>query len=169
MRVLMKLRVDQINSLRADLRRNHAFAYERVAFLTCRFGRLSDGGLIILAHNYYPVADENYIDDPSYGALISGDAFRAAFQLCLKDSVGIFHVHFHAHSGIPTPSRIDRRETAAFVPDFFNVMPTTPHGAIILSNDALSGQVWLSRTSDPVPVSEFKLVGPSLQSIVPER
>lgn len=158
------LKMTQRLRLRAlrDLRRPHAFAFERVGFVTCRFGRLLDGGIIILAHDYHQVADDDYIDDCRFGALISSNAFRNAFQLAFRFSVGLLHVHLHDQSGNPVPSPIDFAETLSFVPDFFNVRPTLPHGAVIFGADGMSGRVWLAKETPPESIKAFHLVGEPL-------
>lgn len=144
--------------IRTDLRRPHAFALERVGFVTCRFGYVGRD-LLILAAEYHPVRDENYIMDRRFGALIDGAAFRAAMQLALTGCVGLFHVHLHDHLGVPGPSKIDRTESARFVPDFFHVRPELPHGTFILSADRMSGLLWLRRTLRPRPISQVAIVG----------
>ena len=155
------LRVTQglVDNARSDLMRPHAFAHERVAFITCKFGALANGDIAILADGYHPVADEDYIRDLRYGALIGSGAFRSALQLAFTHNVGLFHTHLHPHHGIPRPSRIDLRETAKFVPDFFNVRPALPHGALILSLDALSGRVWMTARTSPRPIAQVTIVG----------
>jgi hypothetical protein len=151
--------------MRADLERPHQFADERVGFVTCRFALNPDGRLLILAHNYYPVADEDYLADPRYGALIGSGAFRKAMQLAYSQNVGIFHIHLHFHKGAPKPSMIDLRETSVFVPDFFHVRPDLAHGAVILSRDSISGRVWQPDDLKPHPIDQFILVGAPLTKV----
>jgi hypothetical protein len=119
-----------------------------------------------LAYAYLAVADEDYIEDPAFGAVIGSGAFRKAMQVAYTQDVGLFHVHLHEHHGIPTPSGIDVRETAKFVPDFFHVRPKLPHGAIVLSSDSMSARIWLSATGKPKLVDEFLVVGSPLLRVV---
>lgn len=152
---------------REDLRRPHAFAHERVGFFACRFGALPPGadmpgGLLILGHDYHSVDDAQYIDDPRYGAVIDGAAFRAALQRAYSHPVGMFHAHLHEHAGTPHPSRTDLTETREFVPDFFNARPELPHGAVILSADRLSGRYWTPATRLPHPITRVRVVGAPL-------
>ena len=75
----------------------------------------------------------------------------------------MFHVHTHNGSGTPRFSGIDLRENAKFVPDFFKVAPECAHGAIVLSDTAAHGLVWLSRSEAGVPISSFVSVGVPLR------
>jgi hypothetical protein len=51
------------------------------------------------------------------------------------------------------------------VPDFFHGRRGVPHGAVILSDDALSARVWISETARPKAISEIRVVGAPLQRI----
>ena len=165
MSITFKLTQRLFKLIREDLQRSHPFAEERVGFITCRFAVPSSGDLLVLAHEYYPVADKDYVDDSRYGALLGSNAFRNAMQLAYTHNVGIFHIHPHMHYGLPKPSPIDKRETAAFVPDFFHVRPQLPHGALIISINSLSGQLWHPISQRPQPITLFKLVGAPLVTL----
>lgn len=145
--------------IRRDLERPHEFASERVGFVFCRFGLTKTTGLVVLAHEYMSVADDDYIDDGRFGALIGAGAFRRALERSLGAALGIFHIHMHAHAGLPSPSGIDLIESRKFVPDFFHVHNTLPHGTLIVSRNAISGRVWRTETSRPVPFSATTVVG----------
>ena len=150
MRVLFKITSSLLELVREDLLRPHDFALERVGFLSCRIASLKPSGLIILAGNYLPVADGDYVNDSTVGAMIGAEAIRKALQFAYNNDVGMFHVHMHDHSGSPHPSRTDLHETAKLVPDFWHVKPQMPHGAIILSRDSISGRFsWRPSRSPP--------------------
>ena len=166
MRTTFRITRRLLEGIRKDLRRRHAHAHERVGFITCRFGLAGRPELLCLAHDYFPVADEDYIEDRMFGALISSAAFRKAMQLAYTYNVGLFHVHLHDHHGVPTPSGIDVRETAKFVPDFFHVRPNLPHGALVLSSDSLSARIWLKAAAKPKPIDQFSIVGAPLMTIL---
>jgi hypothetical protein len=162
MPVNFKLLTNLANGIRTDLRRPHAFAAERVGFVSCRVGRTPDG-IVILAHGYHPVEDSDYVDDQSVGAMMGSGAIRKALQLAYSSPVSMFHIHLHDHPGRTRFSRVDARETARFVPDFFNVRPELPHGAIVLSQDSAYGMCWPLAESQPVAISEFVFVGTSIK------
>lgn len=164
---MVQLRIGRLllDEMREDLRRKHRFAHERVGFLYCRYGRLSTGSVVILAAEYRPVPDSQYIDDPRFGAVIGADAFRDVIQTVHDVSVGAFHVHLHGGRGIPGPSHVDLEETAAFVPDFFHGRSDVPHGALILNTDSLSGRVWMEEDGTPSPITEIRVVGAPIQRI----
>lgn len=128
--------------VRRDLMRPHAFAHERVGFITVRAAQGAEG-LVLIAENYYPVADDEYLHDPNVGAMIGQEALRKALELALLRGVGVFHVHMHGLSHRLWFSHIDLQEQAKFVPDFFTVRPQMPHGAIVLNERIAAGRVWL--------------------------
>jgi len=151
-----------LNSARYDLRRPHAIAFERMGFFFCRAAALSSG-MLVLAEDYEPVADENYIADSSVGARMNGAAIRHAMQRALATRCGLFHVHLHDWRGVPAASSTDRREAKRFVPDFFNVSPEMPHGTIILSDDSLAGWFWADKMAQPVQFQQIEIVGTPLR------
>ena len=161
MTVTFKLTRRLWKAILADLRRPHAFARERVGWLRCRVGDAPDGGLILLAHDYHPVADGDYVRDESVGAMMGSTAIRKAMQLAVNQDVSIFHVHLHDHDGSTGFSNTDQRETAKFVPDFWHVRPDRPHGAVIFSNDHAVGRCWYPGGA-VVEISEFVIVGAPL-------
>ena len=163
--ITLKIMASQMEKIRADLCRSHKFASERVGFITCRFGTPASGCLLILAEQYHAVADEDYIKDFGYGALIGTDAFRKIFQFALSHEVGIFHVHLHDHNGRPKFSKTDNREMAKYVPDFFHVRPKLPHGALVLSKDSANGRCWFKEVAGPKEITDFVVVGTPLRRI----
>jgi len=159
MRVVFKLTKRLLEKVHARLQRSHPFAFERVGFLLCRVGLLEGGGVAVLAHDLHEVADGDYLDDPSVGAMMGPDAIRKALQTAYNRQASMFHVHLHLHRGKPHFSRIDETETAKFVPDFWNVQPELPHGAIVFSEDSACGKCWVPGMKAPVDVSQFSVVG----------
>lgn len=147
-----------LDHVQQDLHRPHAFAHERVGFLfvgVTGFKR----DLILLCREYRPVADEDYVDDPRVGAMMGSDAIRKALQHAYQTRSAVLHVHLHKHFGRPGFSGVDNRENAKFVPNFFNVAPQFPHGAIVLSHDAMRGHLWLRRSGEPIPIARFSAIG----------
>jgi hypothetical protein len=166
MTIIFRARSDFLGRVRRDLHRPHRFAAERVGFLVCRAGRLVDGGLVILAAGYDPVSDEHYVDDPSVGAMMGPAAIRKALERAYNggaEDLSLFHVHMHGHCGRTGFSEVDDRESRRFVPDFFNVAPAMPHGAIVLSLDQAVGLCWPGPGAMPVPIDRFASVGAPLQ------
>lgn len=158
MNIRFRITTQLLAAIRADLARPHSFAMERVGFISTGMAASHDG-LVLLGQEYRPVADEDYVRDDTVPVMMGPAAIRKAMQWALTDRIGIFHVHTHGGTGIPTFSRVDLRESARFVPSFLNVAPQRAHGAIVLSADAARGQVWLSREGAPGCISEFVEVG----------
>lgn len=164
MKIIFKITSALLFSVREDLARQHEFAAERVGFLACRVAALKDG-LVVLAQTYHEVADEDYLDDPSVGAMMGPSAIRKALQMAFNDRVSMFHVHIHDHHGRPWFSRIDLAENAKFVPDFWNVRPEIPHGALVLSLDSAAGLCWTPGAKKPTRIMEFTVVGAPMQFV----
>jgi len=159
MKAHFRITSDLLGHILSDLRRPHPFAGERVGFLTCRAGILVRNEFVLLGQKWHTIADEDYIRDFSVGAMIGAAAFRKILQYGYTNPVSVFHVHLHEHDGIPRFSQTDQRETAKFVPDFWNVRHGLPHGALVLSNTSVSGKCWYSAATQPIPISEFRIVG----------
>jgi len=165
MRIVFKLTKQLLEEVHAQLERPHPFAFERVGFLLCRVGLLDDGGAVILAHGLHAVADEDYVDDQSVGAMMGPSAIRKALQAAYNQQTSMFHIHVHSHRGRPRFSGIDERETAKFVPDFWNVQPDLPHGAIVFSEDSACGRCWMPGMDAPVDISQFSVVGVPMRKL----
>jgi hypothetical protein len=162
MKIHFKCTTGLLAQIRTDLERRHPHATERVGFALCRFGT-ADSELTIIAHAYSPVADDHYEVDPNVGARINGSAFRAALQRAVADSVGVFHVHSHLHTGLPQPSSIDWTEWQRFVPDFWHVRPELAHGALIVSANRMAGWCWYPSRNQPIQIRKFSVVGRGIE------
>jgi hypothetical protein len=158
MKVRFKITASLLDSIRLDLHRPHPFAYERVGFISARLAR-SANSVLVLAQDYRPVSDEDYLPDRSVGAMMGPEAIRKAMEWALLGGVAVFHVHSHGGLGLPGFSSIDLRESAKFVPDFLKVAAQNIHGTIVLSNNAGAVRVWFSRELRSAHITEFVEVG----------
>lgn len=163
MNLRFKITSALLTTVRIDLRRPHAFAHERVGFISAGLSAIDDD-LLILAREYRPVLDEDYLRDPSVGAMMGPDAIRKAMQWALQSGAALFHVHTHGGRGLPGFSGVDLRENAKFVLDFLKVAPQCAHGAIVLSDTAARGQVWLGRDRPHAFIEHFTEVGAPLRT-----
>ena len=132
-RPILRLHRSLLESVRADLARPHAFAFERVGFLYGRTEALDAGGVLVLLREYDPVPDADYVRDRSHGATIGSTAIRRALghALATGDSV----VHVHEHPGSPAPSTTDRRTHRELTPTYVSAAPLAAHGALVLGTD----------------------------------
>lgn len=162
MMIHFKIASPLLATVQADLHRRHAFASERVGFIAAAMSWAA-AELILVAYDYHPVADEDYLDDPSVGAMMGPDAIRKALQVSMNDGCATFHVHTHGGPGVPGFSPVDLRENDKFGPGFFKVTPQRPHGAVVLSNTAARGAVWLRKNDRPAPIDKFSVVGSPLR------
>jgi len=163
MKIRFKITSALLTTIRIDLRRPHPFAHERVGFIAAGLAAAHDE-LLILAREYRPVRDDEYLPDPSVGAMMGPDAIRRARQWAMDARAAIFHVHTHGGRGVPGFSGVDVSENAKFVPNFVSVAPHAVHGAIVLSDTAAFGQVWIDRKSPQPFIAAFSEVGTPLRS-----
>ena len=115
MKAIFRATAQFLQQVRLDLARPHACAAERVGFISIR-AALARDDLILFAEGYHPVADQDYVNDPTVGAMMGQEAIRKALNVALLQPVGMFHVHLHEHVGRPCFSRVDLREQLKFVP-----------------------------------------------------
>jgi len=141
MSVTLKMPRHLVTKIQSDLHRAHPFALERVGFVSCGVS-IVGSQVEINSMGYHPVLDDHYIDDQTVGAMLGPDAFRVALQYAYNNEASMFHVHRHEHYGRPRFSRTDVREYARFIPNFWNVQPNLPHGAILLSQDSMIARYW---------------------------
>lgn len=162
MRTAFRITSGLIGKIRQDLQRKHSFAAERVGFISAR-PAIAGSALSIIAAEYHPVADGDYEESRSVGAMIGPAAIRKALQIAYRGNISMFHVHMHEHAGAPWFSRVDLTEYPKFVPDFFNVQPGLPHGAILLSHDEITGLFWPAKGRQPQLLDEAIEVGAPLR------
>jgi hypothetical protein len=153
-----KMTENILNEIQNDLQRPHKFAHERVGFVGAGLA-LHGSDCTAIAHTYIPVEDDDYLNDPSVGAMMGPDAMFKAMAWGHKEQVALFHIHEHHGSGIPRFSDVDIRESDKFVPDFFKVRPQRPHGAIVLSKTHAYGRLWLTPESKARTIDEFHVIG----------
>jgi hypothetical protein len=164
MKAAFKITASLLSSVRSDLARTHPFAYERVGFLTAGCAWTSGGDLLVVTRGYLPVEDDDYVMTDAVGAQINTNAMRQGVQAAYRSSSALFHVHTHGGRGTPGFSRVDLRSGVEFVPSFFHLIPTMPHGLIVLSDDSADGLLWLDRERKPIALGRFVSVGARLQT-----
>jgi hypothetical protein len=97
--------------------------------------------------------------------MMGGAAIRKALQVAYNEKASMLHVHVHEHKGQPRFSRIDLAEYPKFLPDFWKVQPSVPHGALVLSRDRAIGLIWYPGLSKPLPAYEIWSVGTRLERL----
>jgi hypothetical protein len=163
MSIRLRLRDTTWAQMHAELSRPHAHAAERVGFLTCGVAASADGGVLLVDSQWQSVDDTHYLVNPNVGACIGPAAFRAILQFAYHHRVSILHVHRHEHYGRPGFSTIDLTSLRQFVPDFWNVRPEFPHGALVLSHDSATGLIWMPEGDGPIAIDRIDKVGMPLR------
>ncbi len=162
MKAHIKIAGALLSAIRADLHREHSFAFERVGFLTAGARWTGDGNLALLCRDYQSVADEDYERSSSVGARIGPNAMRKALQAAYQHKSAILHIHTHGGRGRPEFSSVDLNSAQDFVPGFFNALPQMPHGIVVLSNDSARCLLWTGAKDRPRYVDGFQQVGAPL-------
>lgn len=165
MNISFKITKSLLDVIKQDLARSHDFAFERVGFIACRVGKTAQDEWILLGSQYYPVDDEHYVQDDSVGAQIGSDAIRKVLEIAYGEAVSIVHVHEHPHRGVPRLSRVDDREMAKLIPNFWHVRPNLPHAAIVLSHDSICGFAWEPSIKQRLLIQDFTIVGQPMKFI----
>lgn len=143
----------------ADLRRPHAFAYERVGFAVV--GTSLDGGHapIYCVYDYVPVQDEGYTPSKDAAATINGSAIRSAMQLAMDTGQCIVHVHAHDFTSLPMFSAIDDADHEGLVRSFRNLGISRPYGFLLLGNGGFLMRVWPAGSNNYVETRMVTIVG----------
>lgn len=159
MKTAFRIEQGLLEQIHRDLDRKHPFAYERVGFIACATSTVQ-GGMLLLADEYRPVADDDYVDVSTVGAMMGPAAIRKALEYAYgRSGVVMLHVHRHEHRGTPAFSTVDISESAKFVPDFWKVRPGLPHGMVVLSRNAMAGMAWDPATRRPQTIDQMSVVG----------
>lgn len=159
MKARIKIPTGLLASIRIDLARPHRFAHERVGFLTAGAALFDDNGLLLLARDYRPVDEADYVPDPTVGVKIGADAMRKALQSAYRPAAALLHLHTHGGLGRPHFSGVDLRSAAEFIPSFFNPVPRMPHGIVVLSDNGAKGLLWIDPQKPPVTITNIISVG----------
>jgi hypothetical protein len=166
MKIEIRLTGRMYQSILDDLKRRHAFAAERVGFAMSRKGTLANGGSLVLLNRYYPIPDEQYLDDPTVGARIGPEAITWAMQAVYFGRArheGLWHVHLHSLCGRTGMSGVDRREIPKLVPGFQSVGKNGTHGILILSLDHASAWAWLPGAKEPLAAAVVTVIGTKIE------
>lgn len=148
-----------------DLRRPHPFAAERVGFVAARLVTVPVGVPLLLFTRYHPIPDHEYMKDNSVGARLGSEAITWAMQAVYHGRAareGIFHIHFHNHSGETGMSKTDRREIPNMVLGFQSVNREAAHGIVILSIDHASVWAWMPGQEEAVQAVSMSVIGSPL-------
>lgn len=159
MKTAFRIERSLLERVHQDLSRPHEHAHERVGFIACSTAGL-EGGQLLLADEYLPVADEDYANNPSVGAMMGPAAIRKALEYAYgRHGVSMLHVHRHDHRGVPGFSKVDLSESARFMPDFWKVRAGVPHGIVVFSFNSMVGLAWDPATRRPEPIEQMAVVG----------
>lgn len=155
MKPLLRITKNMIESIKDDLVQPHNVACERVGFIMCK--TTSDGN-IALAFDYFPVKDDQYIEDKNVGAKINNEAIRENMQRAIDKKCGVFHVHLHKSEYVPWFSYVDSDSLSELIPSFQAVSPNNLHGGLVLG-ERFGSLLALKPHSDKLNPGKVSIIG----------
>src|SRR3546814_6471393 len=118
---------------------------ERDFFLTAGAVRMDNGDFALLAREYQPVADDDYVTNPRVGAMIGPDAMRKGLQFASMSRSALVHLHTHGGTVRPEFIGVDLDEGKNFVTSFFYVVPRLAHDLPVLCVESERGLHWMGK------------------------
>ena len=167
MSITIRIPSSLLKQIKIDLARPHAYAGERVGFLSAKTSKLSDDDYLILFNRYFQVQDDRYLDNPLVGAMIDGKAIHNIMQNILSTGDGAFHVHSHFHVGLAGKnlnfSKVDISELIRLIPSFQAVGPSVAHGAFLFNENLCTSIAWPPGERRPCAVDKISIIGNPMQ------
>lgn len=141
-----------------DLSKKHSYAYERVGFVLTRTHWIGEKA-IVLAYDYKPVADEDYIKDDDVGARINSRAIKKAIEIAYSENCGIFHVHAHCHLEKPIESSSDIAGIKPMMESISRIGKKQLFGYVILSENSALCKIKSPSDKSFIEASVYSEVG----------
>ena len=158
--MIVKIRLPRelFETMILDMRRIHPLAFERVGWVFAKQIAASKDEVLLLAADYSPVAEEDYVEDNHVGAKFNSAAIRTAMQRSRTSGLSCLQVHLHDHQGATSFSRVDIRTIDELTNSFRVVAPNVAHGGMVLSADSATARIWLPGMMSHTP-SRVVIVG----------
>ena len=168
--IIIRISDTLLSQIKNDLKRPHGFAYERIGFIGSKHKLLSTGTIIIFMTEYFPVPDNQYIDDSDVGARINSTAIREALQRIIDDKIGSFHTHYHTFSAnSPEFSPTDMKDNPEIIKSFSYADKKQVHGMIVLGNSGMNALVKIPGESELRQVNRIIGVGYPMKISIPGK
>jgi hypothetical protein len=159
MRVEVRLRREFFEATVADLRRPHPVAFERVGWVFAKQTIASKHDVLLMAVEYAPVAEDDYLEDCRVGASFNATAIRAAMQRSRATGMACLQIHLHDHHGHTAFSSVDCRTIDKLASSLRVVTPNIAHGGLVLSADSATARIWLPENNKRHTPSRAVIVG----------
>ena len=149
-----------LDTIKIDLERHHAYAFERVGFCYGTSTKINAFEWVVIINNYMPVRDENYIKTNEVGARINSKAINEAFQYAFTNKHGLFHIHTHNFkTGLPQFGTDDLESGNELMLSFQNYVTEQLHGIIVLSKNSINAKVLLPAKNNLEKVDQISIIG----------
>ncbi len=160
--ILIRIPSSLLSQIKKDLNKPHAFAFERIGFISSTHKLLKNGNIIICMFAYRHIPDDQYIDDQEVGARINSNAIRESLQGILDTKNGCFHAHCHQSSIKPEFSTIDLEDNPEIIKSFSYADGSQVHGMILFGKEKINALVKLPGESTLRKVDKIVVVGSPL-------
>lgn len=168
--IIIRIPQNILNQIINDLKRPHEFANERIGFIASRHKILKTGTIIVFISEYFPISDDQYLDDPEVGARINSNAIREGLQRIIDKKIGCFHVHYHSFSrSIPEFSDTDLIDNPEIIKSFGYADKSQVHGMIVIGKNGLNALVKLPGKDSLMQVAKIVGIGYPMIISLPDR
>lgn len=168
--IIIRIPKNIYEQILSDLTRTHSFAWERIGFTASRHKVLKTGTIIVFVADYFPLADDFYLNDPEVGARINSNAIREGLQKIIDNKVGLFHTHCHSFSKyVPEFSGTDLIDNPEIIKSFGYADKNQVHGMIVLGKNGLNALLKLPGNDSLVKPTKIVVVGYPMIVSIPSK
>lgn len=116
--------------------------HEYVVFALVSHAQTRDKTLL-LVKKVFTLEENEYFDSLYHGAMWRGASTIRIINEAIQDQLGIVIIHAHLFSKRVGLSRDDIQSANSLLPCYQNLIPTRPHGSVVLGEDCAAGVILL--------------------------
>lgn len=135
--------------------------HEHVVFALAASAKTSDRTLI-LVKKVFTLHAEQYVETRIHGAMWRGSSTLHIINEAMEQKLGIFIFHAHDHKGRVGLSHDDEQSARALLPSYQNLIPSRPHGSVVIGREHVAGLVLMPDATTYSPVSRIRWYGQSI-------
>jgi len=169
-KVTVKISQMFLNRIKADLRRQHEHAFERLGFALGTLVQIRPNVYQIIINEYIPIEDKHYVRDETVGAKINAHAISAAYKEAFSKKKGLFHIHLHDYGqDYPRFSKTDMAGIPGIVTSAQSILPDQIHGMLVFTGNLANGKVLLPSQRSLTSVSKICIIGSPVHLSFPKQ
>jgi molybdopterin/thiamine biosynthesis adenylyltransferase len=120
---------------------------------------------VLLLRDLIALPAAAYIPMTGHGAAWSGAAMLPVMNAAIGAKCGIVAFHSHPHAGPVSLSGDDLQSAARLLPAFEQLIPSRPHGSVVLGSSHVAGLVAVPGEPDLVPKVRMRLLGQQISDM----